>query len=1142
MTRPAIVIGLGGTGQWVLTFLKKELLEIGKGVMPPGVKLLAFDTTTYGEADQGIQKSDPSKSEEEEIKLGAVQLKPQTEFISIGDNVLNLCHQIAAGQHNYLQWFPASSFLAKLPQASFDTRLGSGQLRQFGRISVFNDVQSAANSTILNNLRAAIKDLHARVSDDEKLEIMIVGSLAGGTGAGMLIDIPLLVRAQAKALVAENYTVRGFFVLPNAFGGKGIGEDLTMNARAYAAWRELDRFMLISDRFGAHQINYHSTNQDLQMKITSRPYDVSYMIDGDRSHNSLSNEDTRKGIFPSVAHIISAILDEKAGLKYTAYVSTNLAGKLGTLPRKPYHSAVGSYTLKVPVYFSEAKFSHQMAQEILDTVLAPERNENDRVTHLSETRNIIGQQKKAKDYTLSFMAGSGLDIGQTTIPNTLFMPVMSEVRNRDALKDGKFIDQVSRGGLSQINNRFLQALTDISQDEAGKLIQNNITAEISTPIWGYAPPSRERDGVTPEQNYQFLQKKVSEVRFEHYGVDEASSERNFGKFGKALREAQKAQIERMKKMTTAWVQSILNGKETDDPISAKGGRIGYARACLEQLIQTCSYFEDFLDAVSKERNETHKLGQRSKQAESNALRNYEILRGKKCFLTFWDGFTHPHAHQAERNYLRAVEQSIGVRKDDILIYILKETSAEFKGFVRASLEHLDNWVAHLATGDPDRNLESLYEAVKNTLESVKVNHKLDKNLERVAEIIGEADYDSEEENISEAISRLSWEVKNLGDRLEIGFGIYYPAVDDAPAYNKHFRVDGDRPTDWNLDLILELGKQPYQTLHKDTTLAQEVMEIYPTGGQLAASVDKKGEPLYRPSAPPVGPRETACYVRVHSNVNDQTTQYFQDFERELKNLNKNVMSFQMVDSQDKHKLTIVRSDDLLPSSDFEVWHNCRRAYISKVTHPTEPIKEGELHIFPAERNASYYESLIPKYLEENFRTLHPEVVSLLESRIKFELFFRCYALGFIKKVRDENNQPYWVFQIDDGDPLWLSKPIDSFQEGAFREKEMDLFEVIFQFVNVAQDIRPGRGQARFVDWQKTNQAVISKEKDLGHTKVTSLYKAEIEKGIVSLIEEEIRKKRENVTEDLRSLYGQEFEDLAKVAKVIFMKAIGDQKK
>ena len=34
MTRPAIVIGLGGTGQWVLTYLKKDLLEIGEGVMP----------------------------------------------------------------------------------------------------------------------------------------------------------------------------------------------------------------------------------------------------------------------------------------------------------------------------------------------------------------------------------------------------------------------------------------------------------------------------------------------------------------------------------------------------------------------------------------------------------------------------------------------------------------------------------------------------------------------------------------------------------------------------------------------------------------------------------------------------------------------------------------------------------------------------------------------------------------------------------------------------------------------------------------------------------------------------------------------------------------------------------------------------
>ena len=68
MTRPAIVIGLGGSGQWVLTFLKKELLEIGGGTLPSGVKLLSFDTTTRTTAGTG-QASKRDKEEDIQYKI-----------------------------------------------------------------------------------------------------------------------------------------------------------------------------------------------------------------------------------------------------------------------------------------------------------------------------------------------------------------------------------------------------------------------------------------------------------------------------------------------------------------------------------------------------------------------------------------------------------------------------------------------------------------------------------------------------------------------------------------------------------------------------------------------------------------------------------------------------------------------------------------------------------------------------------------------------------------------------------------------------------------------------------------------------------------------------------------------------------------
>lgn len=351
MARPALIIGLGGTGQWVLTFLKKELLEIGGGTLPPEVKLLSFDTTSHTMAHTG-QTSKQKK--EEDIHLGAVRLVEGKEFIPIGDNVGPLVSEIAQGKHPHLQWFPAKSYLAKLPSVAFNTKEGSGQIRHMGRISIFRDVMSMTKSEILSRLQTSLHELQKNVSRDNQLEVIIVGSLAGGTGAGMLVDMAVLVRAQAAKMVQENYIIRGFFVLPRAFLAGGLGEGQDMMARAFAAWRELDRFMLVSERFGLRQMNYHETNPDLRPRLMKRVYDVSYMIDPARpAVNSLDNMKPEEGLFPAIAHIISAILDEKAGQKYTEFVTTNLLGKLQQLPNKPHHSAIGCYTLKVPVYYAE---------------------------------------------------------------------------------------------------------------------------------------------------------------------------------------------------------------------------------------------------------------------------------------------------------------------------------------------------------------------------------------------------------------------------------------------------------------------------------------------------------------------------------------------------------------------------------------------------------------------------------------------------------------------------------------------------------------------------------------------------------------------------------------------------------------------
>jgi hypothetical protein len=151
----------------------------------------------------------------------------------------------------------------------------------------------------------------------------------------------------------------------------------------------------------------------------------------------------------------------------------------------------------------------------------------------------------------------------------------------------------------------------------------------------------------------------------------------------------------------------LNG-DSADPIVARGGKIGYVRTFYDELAQTCAYFIGFLNKVRLTRNEDLRLAARSREAVTRALQQYDRERGKKCIFAFFDDFTHPDAHRAQRNYLQAEQRDIDVRKDDILLDVLAETAAEMQRIAEKTRDDIDNWIAHLATGDAAMDIEGLY--------------------------------------------------------------------------------------------------------------------------------------------------------------------------------------------------------------------------------------------------------------------------------------------------------------------------------------------------------------------------------------------------------------------------------------------------
>ncbi len=1088
MPKPTIVIGLGGTGQWFLTFLKKELLEIGGGTMPFGVKLLAFDTTSQTTVKTGQAGH---KDNEESVKAGSVQLIEGKEFIPIGENVSQLVTEIAAGKHSHLQWFPAKSFIAMLPPAAFNIKEGSGQIRQMGRLSMFRDLSTLQKSEIVSSLRAAIQDVQKIVSRDSQLEIVIVGSLAGGTGAGMLIDMAILTREQAARLVANNYVVRGFFVLPPTFAALGIGEGREILARSFAAWRELDRFMVVGERYGVCQINYHEQNKDLRIEVNHRAFDVSYMVDPARqSANSLDGVKAEEGLFPAIAQVISLIMDEKAGKAYTEFVTPNPAGKLAQLPRHPYYSAAGSYTIKVPVYYTQEKFSHQLALDVLKEFLAPELNDKQRVYRVSEVRN---QEPTAAQpgwtSVRNFMVSSSFNIDGNKTPNTMFLPMVSGIREKNALHENAIVQQWARGGLTQGQSGVLVSLTNIGQEEESKLISRNINDELQIPIWHDVPPSRQA-GDTPDQAFPRIRARVADVRAEHYGVDTAGGERIRGKYGKALEQAGNSQLDRYKKFLQAWTVNNLNGLNSD-PRLARGGKIGYVRAFYDELVNTFSYFAEFLNKVRLVRNEELHLAVHTREAAEYALKIYEMERGKTCPFAFFDDFVHPVAHRAQHNYLQAVQCDIDVRKDDILLDILTETAGEMEKIARNTLVEIDNWITHLAVGDSNLDIEGLYPIAMQSLNNVNVDHEIDKRLGNASTIIGEYEYQPDTAYITDAIKSLHWEVFVNDKSLGVTCGVDIPAAkQDKDAKFMPFQRTGKKPEVYNLELIIQLTERPYIALCSKRPLAKEIVKAYPT------------------------------------------------FEQAMKGRKKNINgpNLTSVGPKDHHNLSIFQHDDLVPSTDFEIWKKCKDAYIAQATDPHRGISASELHIFPAEITACNYEAEMPFLLGQDYRILHPEVVALLEEKERFEMFFHAIALGMIE-VDNTKEGPYWTFKLpDDREPLYITVPPSRFDG----HNDDDIFDVINNFVMEGHDQRPTMRQARNVNWDKLREAILLKQREFGKEKTIIQYQEEINdpKRIINKIRECVVNCRSEMSEtNLHYVIGQEYLDLADLATMIYIKTI-----
>ena len=296
---PAIVLGIGGTGKWVILDLKRQLEE-KHGKAPQEIFLRAFDVTEKENPPVERFNFDPQKGEynPERISQG-----PLLTLFGVS-NLDKIAAQIEKKYSQLKEWMREEDIKYQIRSSAQEVREGAGQIRQASRISFFLNVDS-----IYKNLADAFNQV-APLARTNKVPIrfFIISSLAGGTGCGTFVDFVLLAH-----YILENEQpgtdcyFYGIFSLPRGFNATNPQEleRQIMHGNCYAAWRELHRIQ----SHPSYGINYSQSRRDIKI-AGQRLLTWCYLVDGD-VFDKVAEEKPKPwfGVNPSIAEFVCFILE-----------------------------------------------------------------------------------------------------------------------------------------------------------------------------------------------------------------------------------------------------------------------------------------------------------------------------------------------------------------------------------------------------------------------------------------------------------------------------------------------------------------------------------------------------------------------------------------------------------------------------------------------------------------------------------------------------------------------------------------------------------------------------------------------------------------------------------------------------------------
>ncbi len=1043
---PSLIIGLGGSGAATVAHVKEQLLDIYNKELPKTVGLLVYDTAL-----------DPLAQFKRPVKFD-----PQ-EYGHLGGEARELAEAVVAdrsGRFDHIgSWLQATDFLQTLPANVWNLNYGAGMFRQLGRLALFVDAAAPNLSLLYSRINGIISTMRHVLPAEESLFVFVVGSLAGGTGAGLFLDVAHLLRNIAASNEVK-VQLRGFFYLPEAFAATiAASERSNARPRAFAALRELSRFMLHESFDLGYPIYYHDSSSTGQRdiwraRLKKKLYDLVYLIDG----QTLSAYPMEKGATASVADAILAFIDSKAGPYQTQYMTnqpSNIRDKQKTEGRVPYVGSLGTYTIILPIQKIMEVWAHRLGKLVMDTLLTPKKI--DPSTHLP-LQLANDQNEERTDETSEAVQTLFEDrnpivevqTNQRVYPTALWPQLYRWYKQRIENETGA-ARQLAGNDAEWWMNIIEPAATETSPEAARvlRMIDGLMAKTISSEI-----QSSHEVKLDPRGDYQRIVGETKKFFDTHLGSIRSQGEREGGTFNQALTDLVQWQVDRFRQAFELYTLNELNGKDRVDAAKARKGKLGWTLAL---YVEIEGVLNNVLLLLTRARGEA-RAGSTTTQREET-LREYD--EAVQAIARVAKEGNRRNAEKAQQSFFEAADRALDLYRAEFARDSVEEVVRQMANYVHSAIEQIKGWVEILAL-----HHEGLYALVHRGETDVIKNLRDAEEFPSRAYIRDEAweegRYDSyAADALNNALSGICWEAHQDTDtkgkpRLRILL-----TMDGKPLLDEN---RGDWPRK-NNQTLMGFCRSIFAAAYEQESVLDYLTQYGYAGKptELADLLFQKSGALLMYNTNFAKSVVTKLYLLVdQQRAQAESAAFVGDVVKTLrKHAGTSTSAQNAVDvqnSDDPFRLTLVSMAEMLPLPEITAYKSAETPYMESATS-----LRPQLHTFPAEVRAVQYEDLLPK-LNQHRRMLRGRVVVLLEDIKRFKDFLVLMAHRIITEDRDymdakQSNFVYFLVTPSREEPdnpevvddWWLTKPspdpslLDAMTTYIFREEDYGKIEHIANY-------------------------------------------------------------------------------------------------